>query len=727
MNGKNFKLLTILLLFPSLFFGNNDSTKIDSLKTVIDHAKHDTDRVKAYKKWDDLIYISDPNLDLILNQKLDSICRINLQKNLLPKEKQFFKLYRGIANTNFGIISRMNGNLDKAFNHYLLSSSIYRDLNKEIDEGRSYNNIGNLLYQKGNYQKAIEYYLKAKKIFDKSDKLKQAASSTSNLASIYFQLDDFEKSLEYYNECLEIDIKLNDQNGIASSYYNIGNIYREKKYISIALEFYFKSKDLFDQLKNNNHKTILAIGEIYFELKDYEKALEYFNLELTTKKELDNSQGISAALNRIGNVYFQLKEYKKAEDFFLKSMEIADRSELIHQKKSNYESLYKVYKKLKKFKKSLEMSELKHKTEDYLNSKENQKEIIRLNMQYEYEKEALADSIKNAEQIKIKDALLEAEQAKNRQQKQQKLFLFIGIGVILFLVIFISNRLRISNNQNKIIEKQKRIVENVNHEITESINYAKRLQLGVIQSSNDIHKYNLDSFIFIRPKDNVSGDFYWFNKVNNVFYLAAADCTGHGVPGAMVSFVCSNALNRTVMEFGLKEPSEILNQTREIIIDTFSQRGEKVKDGMDISLCAFKENEVSFAGANNPLWIVRKTDLIGDDKKSERSTVLDKNHSLIEFKANKQPVGFYAEMREFTQENIKLHRGDTIYLFSDGFADQFGGEKGKKYKYKPFKQLLINIQDKTMKEQKNYLSDVFDEWKGNREQIDDVCIIGFKV
>ena len=296
----------------------------------------------------------------------------------------------------------------------------------------------------------------------------------------------------------------------------------------------------------------MAIGEIYVELKDYEKALEYFDLELIKKKELDNKEGISTALNRIGNVYFQLKKYQKAEDFFLKSLEIADRSELIHQKKSNYESLYKVYKELKNFKKSLEMSEQKHITEDYLNSKENQEEIIRLNMQYEYEKDALADSIKNAEQFKIKDALLEAEQAKNKQQKQQKLFLFIGIGLVLFLVIFISNRLRISNNQNKIIEKQKEIVENVNHEIKESINYAKRLQLSVIQSSNDIHKYNLDSFIFIRPKDNVSGDFYWFNKVNNVFYLAAADCTGHGVPGAMVSFVCSNALNRSIIEFGLK-------------------------------------------------------------------------------------------------------------------------------------------------------------------------------
>ena len=229
--------------------------------------------------------------------------------------------------------------------------------------------------------------------------------------------------------------KVNNQNGIATTYYNIGNIYREKKYTSVALEFYFKSKDLFDQLKNYNHKTILAIGEVYFELKDYEKALEYFDLELIKKKDLDNKEGISTALNRIGNVYFQLKEYQKAENLFMKSLEIAERSDLIHQKKSNYESLYKVYKELKKFKKSLEMSELKHMTEDYLNSQENQEEIIRLNMQYEYEKDALADSIKNAEQIKIKDALLEAEQAKNKQQKQQKLFLFIGIGLILFLVI----------------------------------------------------------------------------------------------------------------------------------------------------------------------------------------------------------------------------------------------------------------------------------------------------
>jgi serine phosphatase RsbU (regulator of sigma subunit) len=225
----------------------------------------------------------------------------------------------------------------------------------------------------------------------------------------------------------------------------------------------------------------------------------------------------------------------------------------------------------------------------------------------------------------------------------------------------------------------------------------------------------------------VSGDFYWFEELNGTAYLAAADCTGHGVPGAMVSVVCSNALNRSVNEFGITKPSEILDKTRELVIETFAKSGDEVKDGMDISLCAFKSNQVIFSGANNPLWIVRKTNLLSEKHKQEISTIIQDEFSLIEYKGNKQPIGIYSRMKAFTQEEIELHPGDTLYFFTDGFADQFGGKKGKKFMYKPFKLFLIELQAKPMADQKQLISTMFENWKADLEQIDDVCVIGVKI
>ena len=225
----------------------------------------------------------------------------------------------------------------------------------------------------------------------------------------------------------------------------------------------------------------------------------------------------------------------------------------------------------------------------------------------------------------------------------------------------------------------------------------------------------------------VSGDFYWFEQLNGTSYIAAADCTGHGVPGAMVSVVCSNALNRSVKEFGINAPSKILDKTRELVIETFAKSSEDVKDGMDIVLCAISGNKVIYSGANNPLWIVRKTDLLTEEQKEDRIGITKNGLSLIEYKANKQPIGLYYRMEDFTQEEINLHSGDSLYLFTDGFADQFGGEKGKKFKYKPFKHLLIDLHTKQINEQAQLISDSFENWRGQLEQIDDVCVIGVKI
>jgi serine phosphatase RsbU (regulator of sigma subunit) len=213
-----------------------------------------------------------------------------------------------------------------------------------------------------------------------------------------------------------------------------------------------------------------------------------------------------------------------------------------------------------------------------------------------------------------------------------------------------------------------------------------------------------------KPKDIVAGDFYWAEQIGNLFFIAAADSTGHGVPGAMVSVVCSNALNRSVKEFKLTDTGKVLDKTRELVVETFEKSSTEVKDGMDISLlCVDKQNQkVFWCGANNPLWYVQ-------------------DNELKEIKADKQPIGKTDNPSPFTTHQIDYKDNTTFYLFTDGLADQFGGPKGKKFKYKQFEDLLISINNKFMTEQSAIINQKFEDWKRSLEQVDDVCVIGIKI
>ena len=265
------------------------------------------------------------------------------------------------------------------------------------------------------------------------------------------------------------------------------------------------------------------------------------------------------------------------------------------------------------------------------------------------------------------------------------------------------------------MEEQKFLVEEKNKEITASISYAKYLQEAILPADELFKNALPESFVLYLPKDIVAGDFYWlesidFDSAQSMVLFAAADCTGHGVPGAMVSVVCHNALNRSVREFGLTDPGKILDKTTDLVIETFEKSGQEVKDGMDIALCLIdKANAVlHYAGANNSLYVVR-------------------NSELIEYKANKQPVGKHSRREPFTSCPVSVAEGDVIYLFTDGYADQFGGPAGKKFKYSTFKQLLMEVSEQEMAEQCELLRKRFEDWKGTLDQVDDVCVIGVRV
>lgn len=272
------------------------------------------------------------------------------------------------------------------------------------------------------------------------------------------------------------------------------------------------------------------------------------------------------------------------------------------------------------------------------------------------------------------------------------------------------------------------LIERKNDEILDSINYAKRLQDAILPNEENIKRWFPNSFVFFQPKDIVSGDFYWTEQIDGIKYIAAADCTGHGVPGAMVSMVCSNALNRTIKEFDLRSPSDILNKTRELVTEAFAKSGKFVHDGMDIALCSINGNSLCYSGANNPLWIIRNTiEEVSELNYDRIITVGDT--SLFEFKADKQNVGYtdLNDLKPFTQKEITLEQGDRVYIFSDGFADQFGGEHNKKFKSKSLKNYLIQLTSDPILTQVKQLEKVFNDWKGEQEQIDDVCVIGIEI
>ena len=298
--------------------------------------------------------------------------------------------------------------------------------------------------------------------------------------------------------------------------------------------------------------------------------------------------------------------------------------------------------------------------------------------------------------------------------------------IVVLLVILMIRAYQSKRKANELLSIQKQELQDKNKEINDSIHYAKHLQGAILPSCSMIKKLFPKSFVLYKPKDIVSGDFYWKHSFDRMVYFAVADCTGHGVPGAMISVVCANALNRVIKEYGIIEPGRVLDHVKSQVVDAFSQSEDGVSDGMDIALCCIdlEINKLWYSGANNPLYIVSQ---MKNEVQMSKKCVFDTNRMLYEYPATRQPIGKFNQTKRFETHEIDLEKGDCIYLFSDGFVDQFGGAHGKKYKSKPFKTFLLSISSKSMAEQKSLLDDEFNVWKGDLEQIDDVCILGIKI
>lgn len=430
-------------------------------------------------------------------------------------------------------------------------------------------------------------------------------------------------------------------------------------------------------------------------------------------EKLGNKNYIAASLSEIGILYTKTGKFKEAKQYLTKAIALQHSIGAMEDLRQTEDALSKLYDTSGQYKLALIHYKKAIAIKDTIFSQENKKQLVRKEMNYEFDKKEIAAK---AEQDK-KDAITAEE------KQRQKVIIYsisVGLFLVLLLALFIFRGYRQKQKANSIIiqqkaevEKQKELVELKNKEITDSINYAKRIQQAKLPKKEEIYAALPQSFILFKPKDIVSGDFYFFHKNERNIFIASADCTGHGVPGAFMSMIGSEKLEDAVSQ--TTDTSEILKLLNKGIKTSLHQSeiNESTRDGMDIALCSIDtENRiVKYAGANRPIWIVHKGQT-----------------EIEETKATKKAIGGFTEDNQhFDSHELKLKHGDTFYIFTDGYADQFGGEDGKKLMTKKFKEILINIQDKTMLEQEKYLATFVDNWRGKTEQIDDILVIGVRL
>lgn len=744
------KLLTFLwIVIPYLTYSQNYADKelylIDSLvldelneydRILIDscitvyHSKHnDTVRLDA------IACIAENCMDGNIWPKY------NLWVNQYSKNKTehpfYYNLYTSSL-SNIGYNYKNQGQVTKALDYYNQALILQKEITDREGIANTYNNIGMIYDNLGLVKKALNYFHDALKLYEEIDDKDGIAISLNNIGSIYERQGHIKKALEYFYKTLNIYETLGDKEGIANSYNNIGANYNYQQENEQALKYYYKALKIQTNIGDQEgmSTSFNNIGVIYKKQNLIEQALENYQKALQISKEIGDKEGEAHSLNNIGFIYTNQGELTQALKYLTEGFKLSNEIGYPYYITSSSKGLSRLAVKQNNYKEAYLMYKLHITMRDSINNLETQKTTIQQQTKYDY---ALQKTIDDA----ATDKIIAVEKEQKHKQKLITNGILAGLTLLALFLAFVFNRLQITKRQKLEIESQKLIVEQAHQEteqqkeiievahkeITDSIYYALRLQQAILPSLTTINNY-LTNFIVYQPKDVVSGDFYWFeNKVidgQNISMIASADCTGHGVPGAMVSVVCSSALNRSVNEFGLTNPSKILDKTRELVIKTFSKNGGYVKDGMDITLCIFQDNKVIFSGANNPLWIVRKSQFINSEQLEKKSTLANPKKSLLEFKGDKQHIGIDDHMNPFTQTEINLFEGDLVYLFTDGFADQFGGNKGKKYKYRPFKQLLLDISTKPMLQQKEIIEAHFHNWKGDLDQVDDVCVIGIK-
>jgi len=732
-------LLTGILLLPVL--GIAQQSKIDSLYKVVHNEKADTDKISTlvelstqyenigkYSVADSLARqamvlaskigyargeaMACGQIGYIYADEGNSSAALDYTSKALTIREQM-KDKKGMAATlnRMGLVYQQESEYNQALDCFSKDLALCEEIGDKEGKASAYNNIGLVYLRQGKYPKALDQMLNALQILELLGDKQGTASIHEAIGNLYNEQRDFTKALVEYNKTLSIYQEMQSKSEIANALCNIGLVYSEQSdKDSLALQYYRQALDIRYKIGDNNGIAIslLNLGGIYFQEGKIDATLDYLMKSLSLFEETGNKEGISNCLNGIGQIYITQKKYTKALEYENKSLALSKEMGTIEGIESAYQLLSNVYDSLHDTKHAFEYYKNFIAEHDSLFNKENTKKTVESEMNFQFEKK---QAVEKAEQER-------KEEVQKEEERKQTLVIYFISGILLLVcgfAVFAYRSYLQKQKVNRELDGKNQELAEKNKDILDSITYAKRLQDAILPPLSIIKKYLPDSFVLFKPKDIVAGDFYWMEKVGDTILIAAADCTGHGVPGAMVSVVCSNALNRAVKEFKITEPGKILDKVRDLVLETFEKSEDNVQDGMDISLASLTHSnkgiEVKWAGAYNSLWYVQ-------------------NSELKEVPADKQPIGKTDNPKSFTTHTINIPASDAkavLYLFTDGYADQFGGPKGKKFKYKQLQEKLLAISQQQLAEQKQTLETALADWKGSLEQVDDVLIIGIRV
>ena len=757
-------LNSAFLILNSFCFAQNKS--IDSLLILLKKDKQDTNKVKHLNALAWKLGSSNPDTAIILGkQALDIITPVHSSEFTTTKERtegrrimalranvlgnlgyyyyliadysiaidyclkalkinEELKNKSGIAANlaNISIVYDDQGDYPKALGYYLQTLKIYEELGNKNDIAVQLGNIGFVYWNEGDYTKALDYNFKALKMAEELGDKQLQANTLGNIAIEYDNQGDYPKALNYFFKALKINEELGNKDGIAVHLGNIGLVYTDQADYSRALDYYLKALKIDEELGNKNGiaANFCNIGNLYSKKKKYSIAADYFFKSLKMAEELGEINGIAMNLGNIGLLYTKTGKFKEAEQYLKRAVSIDDSIGTMDYLRQDYQSLSQLYDTTGRYKLALLYYKKATELKDTLFSQENKKQLVRKEMNYEFDKKEAATKATHDKEM----AVAEAE-----KKKQQFILLLFSCFLLLVFVFagFVFRSLRITRKQKNIIElqknevsQQKEIVEKQKEKIVDSITYAQRIQQSILMEESEIQNYLPECFIYFQPKDIVSGDFYWCSKIDDKIILAAVDCTGHGVPGAFMSMIGNTLLNQIVNEKHITKPSEILRQLNLGVYEALHQGkdGALSDDGMDIALCTidYINNEVQYGGAQNPLFVVYgnqinviKADIHGIGGGGKIAKIHD-------------PI-----KKEFTNHVIPIKKGMSIYLFSDGYIDQFGGSNNKKFGTQKFKELLLSMQHLSMEKQKVSIKSAHEEWKGSSQQIDDILVIGVKL
>jgi serine phosphatase RsbU (regulator of sigma subunit) len=635
--------------------GVDDVTKY--LETWSNESINDTARLDAFNKaiW----IIKDNNLDSAF---------------VLADQSYQYAFEKGIKNkiaraTNIkGVIFKLKGREKEALENYQKSLSIYNEINDLRGITIQNNNIATIFTSSGESQKAFDLLMINYKLFEKINDTALQIVTMSNLNYECFRLDKLDSSFLFLNQAIELSKK-------HSKSYSLSTLYRR------------------------------MTGHFRY-INDIDSAILFLNMSYEIDLKKSNIRGQAAYFKQFSEILYEQKKYKKSLKMVEKAIELTNKFNAGIGDASLLYYKYNLYKELGDTKNALLNYELHNQLKDTLDKLSADEEIVKIQYNQEYEIKKQLDSLKHLDEIRLQKAETRAKEEEIKAQKKVETALFIGIFLVIVFLGFVYKQLNTT-------KKQKLVIEEKQQEITDSINYAKRIQDAMMTSSVYLKDTLPKSFIFFKPKDVVSGDFYWIYKdqQENIFFTVA-DCTGHGVPGAFMSMIGTSLLNEIIIEKGIKDTDKILFEMRTQIIKSLNQEEEGAqKDGMDISLCKLnmKNKTVEFSGAHNSLIHISEDE-------------------LKTYRGDHQPVGLLlGDKKPFTKHKVKLKKDDMLYIYSDGYQDQFGGEKGKKYMAAKFKKKLLKMSKETEEQQLVMLDQEFSSWINNYEQIDDVCVMGVRI